>query len=67
MPSQYIKCVDCKTEFEYPEGDQEFYRDRGFSAPKRCLLCRKAKKARFGNDDRQQQPRRGRKDHDDLS
>ncbi len=47
MSSQYITCVDCGTEFEHSERDQEFYTERGYSLPKRCKACRTKKKARF--------------------
>ena len=47
MVSEYINCVDCSEEFEYSERDQEFYRERGFSNPKRCKACRTKKKDRF--------------------
>ena len=47
MPSEFIKCVDCQSEFEHTERDQQFYQERGFAAPKRCKPCREKKKARF--------------------
>lgn len=34
--------------FTFTEGEQEFYRDKGLNAPKRCKQCRAAKKARGG-------------------
>ena len=40
-----IKCVDCGTEFEFTESEQDFYAEKGFSEPKRCSACRAAKKA----------------------
>ena len=54
MPNEYIVCVDCGTEFEFTERDQEYYREREFTPPKRCKPCRVAKKARFGKDGKPQ-------------
>ena len=45
--SIFIKCVNCGNEFEHNERDQEFYREREFSPPKRCISCRNKKRARF--------------------
>ena len=54
MPDETLRCVDCDQTFIFPEGDQEFYKDRGFLPPKRCLTCRKKKKARYEERERQQ-------------
>jgi CxxC-x17-CxxC domain-containing protein len=35
---------DCGQSFTFSADDQEFFRERGFSAPKRCKTCRQAKK-----------------------
>ena len=41
-----IVCVDCGKEFVFTEGEQAFYKEKGFeNEPKRCPDCRKAKKA----------------------
>lgn len=42
---QTLVCVDCKTEFQFTTGEQEFYKDKGYTPPKRCVDCRAAKKA----------------------
>ena len=47
MPDIFIKCVECLEEFEHTESDQEFYRERQFTPPKRCRACRIKKKMRF--------------------
>jgi CxxC-x17-CxxC domain-containing protein len=39
-----IECADCKQEFTFTEGEQEFYAEKGFSDPKRCKDCRQAVK-----------------------
>lgn len=47
MGSLYFKCSDCGEEFEYTDGEQEFYIQKGFNAPKRCSECRTKKKKRM--------------------
>jgi len=41
---QHLQCSDCGQSFTFTSEDQEFFRDRGYSAPKRCKACRAAKK-----------------------
>ena len=42
-----IQCIDCKNEFVFTAGEQEFYERKGFKeVPKRCKPCRDARKAR---------------------
>ena len=42
-----IQCIDCKNEFIFTAGEQEFYERKGFrEVPKRCKPCREARKAR---------------------
>lgn len=41
---QQLTCSDCGQTFTFSAEDQEFFRDRGYSAPKRCKECRQAKK-----------------------
>ena len=38
-----ITCVQCDTDFEFSEQDQERYERMGFDQPRRCPLCRKHK------------------------
>lgn len=50
---EWLRCQDCGDEFLYSTRDQEFYAEKGFTEPKRCIPCRKAKKearASFGQD-----------------
>lgn len=48
-----ITCKDCGKEFTFTIGEQEFYEERGFTAPKACKECRDAKKAqRNASNDR---------------
>lgn len=45
MPDKTIVCKDCGEEFVFTEGEQEFYKEKGFeNDPVRCAKCRKARK-----------------------
>ena len=47
MPAQFIKCVECGSDFEFSEGEQKFYIEKGFdNTPKRCKPCREKRKRR---------------------
>lgn len=42
-----LQCMDCKNEFIFTAGEQEFYDRKGFKEiPKRCKPCRDARKSR---------------------
>jgi CxxC-x17-CxxC domain-containing protein len=46
-----ITCLDCKNEFVFTAGEQEFYDRKGFrEVPKRCKPCRDARKTRRNGD-----------------
>ena len=46
MTDKTLTCKDCGAEFVFTVGEQEFYIEKGFdNEPKRCLACRRAKKA----------------------
>ena len=40
-----LTCADCGQEFVFSASEQQFYADRGFSDPRRCPNCRRARKA----------------------
>ena len=45
MEDKTIKCKDCCKEFVFSVGEQEFYKEKGFTNdPVRCPECRRAKK-----------------------
>ena len=45
MSEKTLTCRDCGTEFVFTEGEQEFYKEKGFeNEPTRCPACRKAMK-----------------------
>jgi len=43
-----LTCSDCGQEFTFSNDDQAFFRERGYSTPKRCKACRQAKKNEQG-------------------
>jgi hypothetical protein len=45
-----IECKDCHQPFIFTAGEQEFFRENGLNPPKRCGMCRLAKKKRFPED-----------------
>jgi len=40
-----LVCKDCQSEFVLTEGEQTFYKEKGFEEPQRCPDCRRARKA----------------------
>ena len=45
MPDKNLTCKDCGSEFVFTEGEQSFYREKGFeNDPVRCPDCRRARK-----------------------
>ncbi|MDD2213338.1 cytochrome C551 [Oscillospiraceae bacterium HV4-5-C5C] len=45
MPDRTIVCKDCGAEFVFTEGEQAFYKEKGFeNDPVRCPDCRRARK-----------------------
>jgi hypothetical protein len=45
MPDKNLTCKDCGKSFVFTEGEQAFYKEKGFeNEPQRCPDCRKARK-----------------------
>lgn len=45
MADKTLICKDCNKEFVFTEGEQAFYKEKGFeNEPQRCPDCRRAKK-----------------------
>jgi CxxC-x17-CxxC domain-containing protein len=44
MADLQLTCSDCGQEFTFAGEEQQFFRERGYSTPKRCKSCRQAKK-----------------------
>jgi uncharacterized protein with PIN domain len=50
MADKFIICKDCNTEFVFTDGEQNFYKEKGFeNEPQRCPECRKARKQQRNN------------------
>ncbi|MDP4183353.1 MAG: zinc-ribbon domain-containing protein [Bacillota bacterium] len=50
MADKALTCKDCGSEFIFTEGEQTFYKEKGFqNEPQRCPNCRKAKKTQRNN------------------
>jgi hypothetical protein len=45
MPDQILTCSDCSSTFTFTEGEQTFFKDKGFNPPTRCQDCRRRRKA----------------------
>ena len=53
MEDKTIVCKDCRKEFVFSVGEQEFFKEKGFeNDPVRCPECRKARKAQKFNRER---------------
>lgn len=51
MADKTLNCKDCNNEFIFSEGEQAFYKEKGFeNEPQRCTDCRRAKKAQRRNN-----------------
>jgi ssDNA-binding Zn-finger/Zn-ribbon topoisomerase 1 len=51
MADKVLTCKDCGSEFVFTEGEQEFFKEKGFdNEPQRCPDCRKAKKQQRNNN-----------------
>lgn len=51
MPDKTLRCRDCGSEFIFSEGEQAFYKEKGFeNEPQRCADCRRAKKQQRNNN-----------------
>lgn len=51
MPDKNITCKDCGNSFVFSEGEQEFYKEKGFeNEPQRCPDCRRARKQQRNNN-----------------
>jgi CxxC-x17-CxxC domain-containing protein len=52
MPDLEITCSECSSPFTFTEREQEYYRERNLTHPKRCKPCRDARRANFGSSSR---------------
>lgn len=50
MADKALICKDCQKEFMFTEGEQAFYKEKGFeNDPQRCPECRAEKKSQRRN------------------
>lgn len=50
MADRTLVCKDCEKEFVFTQGEQDFYKEKGFeNDPVRCPECRKARKQQSNN------------------
>ncbi len=42
-----LPCDDCKQDFVFDGGEQRFFKEKGFTDPKRCPKCRKKVRSRM--------------------
>lgn len=50
-----LTCVQCRAEFVFPAGEQEFFHDKGFeNDPKHCKQCRAKNSTQSGYKVRQE-------------
>lgn len=50
MGDRTLKCKDCGADFIFTEGEQDFYKEKGFeNEPQRCPECRRARKQQRNN------------------
>ena len=54
-----IICCDCGGTFIWEKGEQEFYRDKGFTAPRRCPSCRAYLKRKIRESERAREVQNG--------
>jgi hypothetical protein len=52
MSEQRLTCADCGREFTFSAEEQRFFKEKGFTPPKRCKDCRQAKKEQRGEGGR---------------
>ncbi|MEI7833779.1 MAG: zinc-ribbon domain-containing protein [bacterium] len=45
MPDQTLVCSDCQAQYTFTEGEQSFFKEKGFTPPPRCADCRRRRKA----------------------
>lgn len=51
MADKTLVCKDCGNQFIFSEGEQAFYKEKGFeNEPQRCPECRRARKAQRRNN-----------------
>jgi hypothetical protein len=64
MPGEFLECVDCGKEFEFTERERDYFAQQidpktgqSWGPPKRCIPCRRIRKANKMNNIKQDQQR----------
>lgn len=53
MADKTLVCKDCNNGFIFTQGEQDFYKEKGFeNEPQRCPDCRRARKQQRNNNNR---------------
>lgn len=53
-----LTCIDCGKDFEFTEGEETFYQQKGLVPPKRCKKCRQLKRQERGSGESSHRPER---------
>ena len=48
-----ITCLDCKQDFPFTAGEQEFYWTKSLAVPKRCKRCRQIRRRTIDSRERE--------------
>lgn len=49
--TQKLVCADCAEVFDFTPGEQRFFKEKGFTNPRRCKPCRVKKRNNKKNND----------------
>lgn len=44
-----LECVECEQQFVFSVDDQQYHAERGYTDPKRCPECRRARRSQLGS------------------
>lgn len=44
LKAKTIICLECREDFIFDVGEQEFFQEKGFVEPKRCPNCRRKRR-----------------------
>lgn len=47
MMDKTLNCIDCGKAFIFTASEQKYFADRQLTEPKRCVVCRRIRKARL--------------------
>ena len=44
LKNKNLRCVDCRMDFVFTDGEQRYFLSKGLSTPKRCPQCRQRRR-----------------------